>query len=127
MERIDLSLKTALNAGRHIADAMNSSTRYVIISGALVTKTLADIMQITRTYRQAKVFAPRDATRIFIDHRDWLRFQKLGIAIQVADPIDILAVTVNPLRPNRLFFRAGALSWTAAGILNPIPMTCPRR
>lgn len=121
MERIDLPLKTALNAGRRIADAMNSSTRYVIISGALVTKTLADIMQITRTYRQA-VFVVRDATRIFIDHRDWLRFQKLGIAIQVADPIDILAVTVNPYAPTGYFFEPVRFLGQLREFLNPIPV-----
>lgn len=121
MERVDLPLKTALNAGRHIADAMNSSTRYAIISGALVSKTLTDIMQITRAYKHV-IFVVRDATRIFIDHRDWLRFEKSGIVVQVADPIEILAVTVNPYAPNGYFFEPHRFLVQLRELLSPIPV-----
>lgn len=121
MERIDLPLKTALNAGRDIADGMNSSTRFVIISGALVSKTVTDILQITRAYKHV-IFVVRDATRIFIDHRDWLRFQKLGVAVQVADPINILAVTVNPYAPTGYFFEPMRFLGELREFLNPIPV-----
>ncbi len=121
LERIDLPVKTALNAGKAIADAMNSSTRYVIISGALVTKTLTDVIQATRAYKHV-TFVVRDATRIFIDHRDWLHFQKLGITVQVADPVDILAVTVNPYAPTGYFFEPRRFLELLKDFLNPIPV-----
>ncbi len=120
-ERIDLPMKTALNAGKQIADAMNSSTRYVIISGALVTKTLMDIVQTTRAYKHV-VFVVRDATRVFIDHRDWLHFQKLGVTVQVADPVDILAVTVNPYAPTGYFFEPRRFLEQLQDLLTPIPV-----
>lgn len=120
-ERIDLPVKTALNAGKVIADAMNTSTRYVIISGALVTKTLMDIIQITRTYKHV-IFVVRDATRIFIDHRDWLHFQKAGIIVQVADPVDILAVTVNPYAPTGYFFEPHRFLEQLRDFLSPVPV-----
>ncbi len=120
-DRIDLPIKTALNAGKLIADAMNSSTRYVIISGALVTKTLMDIVQITRTYKHV-IFVVRDATRVFIDHRDWLYFCKLGVTVQVADSVDILAVTVNPYAPTGYFFEPHRFLEQLREFLSPIPV-----
>lgn len=120
-ERIDLPMKTALNAGRQIADAMNSATRYVIISGALVTRTLTDIVQVNRAYRHV-VFIVRDATRIFIDHRDWLHFQKQGVVVQVADPVDILAVTANPYAPTGYFFEPHRFLEQLREFLTPIPV-----
>lgn len=121
LERIDLPVKTALNAGKQVADAMNSTTRYVIISGALVTKTLMDIVHITRTYKHV-VFVVRDATRIFVDHRDWLYFMKLGVTVQVADPVDILAVTVNPYAPTGYFFEPRRFLDQLRDFLTPIPV-----
>lgn len=121
LERIDLPVKTALNSGKIIGDAMNTATRYVIISGALVTKTLMDVIQITRTYKHV-IFVVRDATRIFIDHRDWLHFQKLGINVQVADPVDILAVTVNPYAPTGYFFEPRRFLEELREFLNPVPV-----
>lgn len=121
LERIDLPVKTALNSGKIIGDAMNTATRYVIISGALVTKTLMDVIQITRTYKHV-IFVVRDATRIFIDHRDWLHLQKLGITVQVADPVDILAVTVNPYAPTGYFFEPRRFLDELREFLNPVPV-----
>ncbi len=121
LERMDLPMKTALNAGSLIADAMNSSTRYVVISGALVAKTLLDIVQTTRNYKHV-TFVVRDATRIFVDHRDWLRLQKLGVRVQVADPVDILAVTVNPYAPAGYFFEPIRFLEQLRDFLSPIPV-----
>lgn len=120
-ERIDMPMKTALNSGKQIADAMNSATRYIFISGALVTKTLMDIVQVTRTYKHV-IFVVRDATRIFIDHRDWLHLQKLGVTVQVADPVDILAVTVNPYAPTGYFFEPLRFLEQLSDLLSPIPV-----
>lgn len=120
-QRRDLPILTALSSGKAIAAAMNDTTRYVLISGALVTKTLSDIVQGTRAYRHT-VFVVRDATRIFIDHRDWLAFRKLGVTVQVADPVDILAVTVNPYAPTGYFFEPKRFLEQLRVFLEPVPV-----
>lgn len=98
-----LNIKTALNAGRTIADQINSNSRYVIIHGSLVTKTVVDIVRQTRQYRNV-CFVVRDATKIFIDHKDWLFLKKAGVQVKVLDKINILAVTVNPYSPMGYYF-----------------------
>jgi len=120
-QRVELELKTALNAGRHIADSMNSRTRYVILGGALVTKTLTDILSATRNYKHC-VFVVRDATRIFIGHRDWLHLMKAGVQVAVADPVEILAVTVNPYAPAGYYFEPHRFLEQMQEFLKPIPV-----
>lgn len=120
-QRRDLPIRTALSSGKLIAEAMSDRSRFVLVSGALVTKTLTDIVQSTRAY-QHTVFVVRDATRIFIDHRDWLYFKKLGIRVQVADPVDILAVTVNPYAPTGYFFEPKRFLGQLREFLDPIPV-----
>jgi len=39
-----LDIKTALNCGKDIANSLNEDSRYVVIKGSLVTKTLMDII-----------------------------------------------------------------------------------
>lgn len=120
-EARDIQIRTALNSGKTIAAAMNENTRYVLISGALVTKTLTDIVQGTKAYKHT-IFVVRDATRIFIDHRDWLYFKKIGINVQVTDTISILAVTANPYAPTGYFFEPLRFVQTLKDFLHPIPV-----
>lgn len=117
----EMAIRTALNAGKIIADHLHSESRYVVIQGSLVTKTLMDIIKQTRQYKQI-TFIVRDATRIFIEHRDWLYFKKAGIQIQVLDPIEIVAVTVNPYSPMGYYFDPQKFKNRLTEQLNPIPV-----
>ncbi len=58
-----LNIRTALNAGKTIADHMTSQTAYVVVQGSLVTKTLMDIVKQTRQYKKV-TFIVSDATKI---------------------------------------------------------------
>lgn len=117
----ELAIRTALNAGKTIADHLQHQSRYVVIQGSLVTKTLMDIVKQTRQYKRL-TFVVRDATRIFIEHRDWLYFQKVGVKIRVLDPIQILAVTVNPYSPMGYYFDPQKFKKQLAIQLEPIPV-----
>jgi hypothetical protein len=98
-----LNLKTALNAGREIASAIKEDTKYVVLPGSLVTKTVLDIVRTSRYFREVTLIV-KDATRIFIDYKDWIYFNKVGVNIQVFDEIELIAVTINPTSPEGYYF-----------------------
>lgn len=102
-EKKVLDIKTALNAGHTIAAFLKDDTTHVILPGSLVTKTLLDIVRSTRHYKHV-TFVVRDATRIFIDYKDWIYFNKLKVNIRVLDEIKLLAVTINPSSPEGYYF-----------------------
>lgn len=89
---------TALSAGRLIAENMDASTRILIIPGALVTQTVMDVIQMTTNYKNL-TWIIGDATKIFIEHKDWLYFMRIGVRIEVRYPIKLLAITINPYAP----------------------------
>lgn len=98
-----LDIKTALNAGHTIAAALKEDTTHVIIPGSLVGKTLMDIVKNSVHYKHV-TFVVRDATRIFIDYKDWIYFDKLKVKVKVMDEIKLLAVTINPSSPEGYYF-----------------------
>lgn len=117
----DLDIKTALNSGRDIASALTKDSRYVIISGSLVGKTLRDILSCTKLFKDV-TFIIKDSTRVFIDYRDWQYFQKVGIKLRVLEKINILAITINPYSPRGYYFSPKEFLDKMKGILNPIPV-----
>lgn len=116
-----IPITTALNAGRIIGGAIKENTQYVIISGSLVKKTLTDIISVAEHY-QGVTFVIRDATRVFIEAKDWSFFIKRGVEIRVLDKINTLAVTTNPFSPDGYSFGAKEFYEKMKEILNPIPV-----
>ncbi len=45
-----------------------------------------------------------DGTKIFIQPKDWLKFMRYGIKVKVLNPINLVAITVNPYAPSRILF-----------------------
>jgi len=116
-----LDIKTALGAGREIGSALKENSKYVIISGSLVAKTLKDIISITKLFKNV-TFILRDSTRIFIDYRDWQYFKKVGINLKVVQKVTILAVTINPYSPLGYYFSPEEFLDKMKKILNPLPV-----
>ncbi len=116
-----IEIKTSLGSGRLIGGAFHEDTRYVVMGGSLVSKTLRDIMECTTKYKQV-VFVVKDATRIFIEPRDWMYFMKAGIQIRVMEEIHTLAVTVNPYAPQGYFFQPQEFLGKMRQFLSPIPV-----
>ncbi|MBS3994364.1 MAG: hypothetical protein KGZ33_01095 [Alkaliphilus sp.] len=116
-----IMLQTALNGGTDIADAITEDTRYVALGGALVTGTLKQIMEHTDQYKNV-VFVVKDATRIFIQSKDWQYFMKSGFRIEVIDKIHPLAVTVNPYAPQGYYFNPKEFQEKLKKMLYPIPV-----
>lgn len=91
-------IKTALGAGRKIAEAVDENTRYIVIKGALINKTLRDFIEATDYYRNIE-WVIRDATRLFLDALEWKYILRAGVAISVVSEVQLLAITANPTSP----------------------------
>lgn len=116
-----VEVKTALGAGSKIGEALGENPLYVVIPGSLVTKTVSDIMLSSPQFKEV-TFIIGDATKIFIDHRDWNYFVKMGLKVQVMDPIKLLAVTVNPYAPQGYYFDPKVFRDKMSAYLEPIPV-----
>lgn len=118
---IPLEVKTALGAGSIIGEALEDNALYVVIPGSLVAKTVSDVMMSSAKFKQVTFIIP-DATKIFIENRDFNYFMKMGLKIQVMDPIRLLAVTVNPYAPQGYYFDPKTFKEKMATYLDPIPV-----
>lgn len=101
----EIPLKTAIQAGTVIGRAITDETAVVILPGALVTKTLHDLILASDHVKCGRVtLVVQDATRIFVESRDWLQLSHSGLRVEVIDPIHLIAVTVNPYAPQGYYF-----------------------
>lgn len=116
-----IEIKTALNGGAAIGKALDESSRYVVLGGSLVTNTLKQIMATTNKYKQI-IFIVKDATKIFIDSKEWMYFNRAGIRIHVVDKICPLAVSINPYAPQGYYFNPQEFLQKMKKFLHPIPV-----
>lgn len=96
-------VSTALGAGKAIAETIEEDTLALVIPGALVTQTVMDVIQTVRDFWNI-IWVVGDATKIFIEHKDWLYFMRIGVNIKVRYEIKLKAITVNPYAPNGYFY-----------------------
>lgn len=99
-----IPLKTALNAGHIMGEHIKDNSKYLVIPGSLVKKTLEDLTKTTRKYKNIEIIIT-DGTKIFIEPREWLRFMRQGISIKVLDEINLIAITLNPYSPAGYYFQ----------------------
>lgn len=120
-EVVHIPIKTALGAGRKIADALCENARYVVLPGSLVAKTLFDVASVSKHFKDV-TFIVRDATRIFVESRDWQILVRKGLKVVVAEEISLLAVTINPFAPAGYYFDPKTFRERLSGFLAPLPV-----
>lgn len=120
-ESFKLDIKTALGAGRKIASSLIDETKYVVIPGSLVEKTLLDIIKTNMHYKHISLIV-RDATRIFISYKEYMYFKKMGVEINVLDEIKLIAVTINPTSPEGYYFNPDEYEKQLGMYLKNIPV-----
>lgn len=116
-----LETRTALGAGRQIGDSIEKRTRYIIIPGSLVEKTLFDVADRSRYFKNV-VFIIQDATRIFVQSKPWQILLRKGLKVMVLSPIHLLALTVNPFSPSGYYFDPVTFRTRLANYLEPLPV-----
>ncbi|MBM7560949.1 lysine 5,6-aminomutase reactivase subunit KamB [Fusibacter tunisiensis] len=113
--------KTALSAGRNIGEWVDEQTKILLFPGALTTKTLMEIVHGTQHYKSIQ-FVVADATKLFIEHKDWQYFKRIGVDIRVRYGIKLLAITVNPYAPQGYFYDGALFKQSLNERLPEIPI-----
>lgn len=116
-----INIKTALNCGHIIGEHLKEDSRYLVIPGSLVKSTLEDVISSTKMYKNIDIVVT-DGTKIFIQPKDWLRFMKCGINIKVLNPINLIAITVNPYAPQGYYFEPHTLLEKMKYYIKDIPI-----
>ena len=99
----ELNVKTALSCGSIIGDHIGDDTEYVVLPGSLVKNTIEDMIKTTKRYKNVTLVV-KDGTKIFIQPRDWLKFNKYGIKVKALNSINLVAITTNPYAPQGYYF-----------------------
>ncbi|MCF6464301.1 hypothetical protein [Clostridium sp. Cult2] len=103
-----IEIKTALNCGHIIGNHIGKNSKYILIPGSLVKNTIEDIIRTTNRYKKVDIVVA-DGTKIFIPPKDWLKFMRYGVKVKVLNPINLVAITVNPYAPQGYYFEAREL------------------
>lgn len=98
-----LDIKTALTGGRIIGESLKDNSKYVVIPGSLINKTLEDMVLTSDKYKGVDIVIS-DGTKVFISPKDWIRYLRYGINVKVLHPINLVAVTLNPYAPQGYYF-----------------------
>ena len=98
-----IPLKTALKSGNIIGDHLKEDSKYIVIPGCLVKNTVEDLTRSTRRYKDVEIIVT-DGTKIFINPKDWIKFQRQGVRVKVLDKVDLIALTLNPYSPKGYYF-----------------------
>lgn len=117
----ELKVKTALNCGNIIGENIKKETKYIILPGSLTKKTLEDIIDTSKEYKNVKIVV-EDGTKIFIKPKEWLKFIKKGIEVRVLNSINLIALTVNPYAPQGYFFEPEKFLKEMKTYINDLPV-----
>ncbi len=87
----------------------NPNARSLLVSGALPDRFLRDLLHAATRRRRELAVVVADSTRVFLSKRGPAWYRRQGIHIQVLEPIDLAAVTVNPVAPGSHRFDSAQL------------------
>ena len=93
-----LDLLTALDSVDLILPDIESSTKYLVIDGAITDKFLEDLMKKSEFYNRIILLVP-DATKLFLSEKTYEIYSKKGGILKVLNKIQIIILTINPTSP----------------------------
>ncbi|MFX0035936.1 MAG: hypothetical protein ACFE9I_09895 [Candidatus Hermodarchaeota archaeon] len=93
-----LDVQTSLDSAKNIIENLDKSTKYIVIKGAITDKLLEDIMKSTGKYKGVTILT-EDATKLFLSSKIKEKFEKKGGILKVLNPINVIAITINPTSP----------------------------
>ncbi|EYE89797.1 hypothetical protein Q428_00445 [Fervidicella metallireducens AeB] len=99
---INTSYKTVLGIADDIICQVKEDYEFIVIPGTLMGSFLRGMQQLVR-YKKIKIVV-KDGTKIFVEPMDYKIFERNGGEIYVMEPINLMAVTVNPYSPDGYFF-----------------------
>jgi hypothetical protein len=115
---IKTNYKTALGASANIIGELKEDYEYIVFPGTLMNSFIRAMQEVLR-HKKLKLVV-RDGTRIFAESMDLKIFERLGGKIEVIEPINLLAVTINPYSPEGYYFDPDLLLSAVGESLSPI-------
>jgi hypothetical protein len=117
--------RLALTAGaRELGELLDRSpdARWLLLAGALPERFLAELLAALRRRGRELTLVVADATRVFLSERgiDW--YARQGIHVRVLRPIELLALTVNPVAPQSHRLDSAELRALLAQDLGELPI-----
>lgn len=116
-----INIKTAINCGDIIGQRIDKNSKYLIIPGSLVKSTVENIISTNKHYKNMDIVV-KDGTKIFIPPKDWLKFMRYGVNIKVLNPINLIAITLNPYSPQGYYFEPDILLDKTRYFIKDIPV-----
>ncbi len=116
-----IKMQTALIGMEEMIESIAEDTACLILPGALTEGLLTTLeAEIGQVYNLNIII--QDGTRVFLEPRTFHRFIGRGGQIQVLNPINLLAVTVNSTTPQGVQLNPDELCTTLARQLKNIPI-----
>jgi len=94
----------------------------LLIAGALPERFLEELRVALRRLSRRLTLAVGNPTRVFLHTRGVEWFRRQGIDLRVLQPIDLRALTVNPVAPQSHSFDSAQLRAALAGELDGLPV-----
>jgi hypothetical protein len=107
-----------------IADFLRggSPPRWLLVSGALPEAFLEGLIPYARRHRAPLKVLAGDPTKVFLPKRSPAFYETAGIELVVMKPIELLALTVNPVAPQSHSFDSARLRGLIAEKLPGVPV-----
>jgi hypothetical protein len=101
----------------------HASARVLVAEGALGERFLEGLLAARRERagRELRVVA-RDPTKVFLTRRGPRWYARQGISIEVVHPIELKAITVNPLAPRSHRFDSATLRGLVEAAVGDVPV-----
>jgi hypothetical protein len=125
IEPAALPPRFALTAGASELAALldaNPDARWLILAGALPDRFMRELVAGVRRRGRELTVIVADATRVFLAEKGLEWYLRQGLSLRVLRPIELLALTVNPLAPESHRFDSGALRARLSEAIADVPI-----
>jgi len=98
------------------------NARRMFVAGALPQRFLDGLVPAVRRARRELTVAVSDPTRLFLTDRSVAHYARAGIELRVLKPIDLIALSVNPVAPQSHTFDSARLRGLLAEAIPDLPI-----
>ena len=102
--------------------AKNPTARWLVVAGALPEAFVREVALAARRGGRELTLIVSDPTRVFLSERGVEHYRRQGVSIQTLQPIDLRALTVNPVAPQSHAFDSAWLRSLLAAAIPDLPV-----
>lgn len=110
----------ALLSGKEISAVIDENTEAIVIGGAVTDRFMMDLINIP--YIDKIYIVVKDGVKVFFEDSTYKQLKRRGIKIRVLDPINLLALTVNPYSPTGYNFESVEFLDKIRSAMYPLPV-----